>query len=233
MQGKLICRLLHVVPLTIVSLVFLSFPAMTQDIMLRSHSSSMEPVDILLDGKVHLRIPKAYLIRVSNWFGKDHENVSIEAVLPDMRPIKPGENRKIDENLVVSIWLQSATDEKYFKNRLASFNKIKPYLVPTGFELDKLSEKYHEDKRQGRAPSMAFYPHDDTYIGIKEKSFLLIRCERRDFAKCRTQTIFSSNIVGSFSFDKAFIPARWKEIDSKINDFINNFIVSKSEGHKK
>lgn len=227
---KVVVRIIGVIVILTGSLITGAFGqhAMAQDFTLRSHSSSMEPVDIMLDGKVHLRIPKAYLVKVQNWIGGDQDSVYVEAVLPDLRPVKPGEILKIDQGLVVSIWLNDPIGSVGLRNKSKKIDQLKSYCENENFKICKLSDDYFDAYKSGKAPSMGFARYNNYYITARDRRYIIIQCEKRNIGLCSNTTNFGLGMTSQYFFDRAFIPQKWKEIDDKVSRLIEQFIVNEN-----
>jgi hypothetical protein len=214
--------------LTVPALNFV-LPASAQEFFVTSRSSSMEPVDIMLDGKVHLRIPKAYLVRVKNWFGGDQDAVYMEALLPDLRPLKPGEIRTIDTKLLVNIWLNDPFNEKSQEHWFSKIKKMKPYVTPIDSDFSKVSDSYFAADKK----SIVLFPYEDSYIFAKKPYFAIIRCEKKgEYVKCRATKNFSGKVIGTYSFSKDLMPEKWRETDSKVSELIDKFVVRENGDSK-
>lgn len=199
--------------------------------MLKGHTTSMEPVDIVLrdkNGEVSLRIPKAYLVKVKNWFGGEQDSVFMQAVLPDLRPVQKEDlDRTKSLPPIISIWLDGYAGEKGDKYVLSELKELAPYCVPTKYNLCMLSDAYFEASEiPGKVPPMGFGPGDDHYFTTKGKRYILIACEKKNAISCKNRTNPVPRISGRYSFDSAMFPEKWEEIDDKVNKLIEKFVVS-------
>jgi hypothetical protein len=189
-----------------------------------AHMSRNAPVDIMLDGKIPLRIPKAYLREFINWSGGNQEFVSIEAVLPDMQPRIRG-NKDLKENIVYIDLMFGNASGIFRAHAIEHYNQVKPYLEPPENGISKVSEL-------GELRSTLVFDHDDSYVTLTDDGRLVkISCEKKSHSKCQNWTNFNPYISGSYSVDRKFIPARWKEVDDKVLRLVQSFLLPmKGEG---
>ncbi len=193
---------------------------------IRSHTDSMEPVHIKLNGKIPLTIPKAYLDHVSSWSGGDQEIVSIVAMLPDLKP-KQG-HESIDNEKVVYITLNfgASRSRDFQDSRMTEMRALKDYLIPTTFNLEQLDPRYFKDRSSKNLPGFFYQDRAGTkeqqyYFGVVDGWRTV---EYMCLVTCSTSTYFSPHIVGHYIMPADVMPDRWQEVDKKIVTLVNSFV---------
>ena len=183
------------------------------------YTADMEPIDILLDGKVSLRIPKAYLTDPQNWHGGVQDTVNIEATLPDLKPV--GLTQDQSESKKVWIYLSEGSENRVGPTRQAmeQFKNTTKYLEDSGYKIGKLSEEGKMALNNG------FFKQYDYFLTITpDNRQIKFVCEKGS-PRCQNWTTFDGKILGSYIVDKALVPAHWKAIDDKIVRLVDGFAV--------
>lgn len=194
------------------------------------YTNSMEPVDVMLDGEVRMRIPKAYLANKRNWTGGNQELVNIEAVLPDLTPRSLAPYDSIKERDIVYIDLLSGL-KVLPSQSLASkeYEIVKKYLISSSYGVSKVDEKIFEDKKNNLVHGIHYFSHNDYYFlteGIGRNA--RIQCEKGEGGNCQAYTTFGGKISGSYSASEYLLPKQWKDVDDKVVKLINSFIITES-----
>ena len=179
--------------------------------------------------QVHFRIPKAYLSYRKQQQGGEHGDVYLEALLPDLRPwshrnltypflpdIKsistiPAKRESAEENKIY-IRLNPGLNygaERIWQEYLKEYEKVKK--ITSDLYIYKRKIKRHElDNSEWIAP-----------LNQEPRNTIYFKC----WSLCTAYTDLQKDVSIEYYFDKKYLK-QWAEIDKRVKEFSNNFVVS-------